>query len=95
MRILVIDNYDSFVYNLVQYLGQLGAECDVRRNDEIDAGRGRPVGFDGRAALPRAGHARAGRHLPRRDPRRTPARLPIFGVCLGHQAHRRWRSARP
>ena len=35
MRILVIDNYDSFVYNLVQYLGQLGADCDVRRNDEI------------------------------------------------------------
>ena len=35
MRVLVIDNYDSFVYNLVQYLGQLGAECEVRRNDEI------------------------------------------------------------
>ncbi len=35
MRILVIDNYDSFVFNLVQYLGQLGAECEVRRNDEI------------------------------------------------------------
>ena len=35
MRVLVIDNYDSFVYNLVQYLGQLGAECVVRRNDEI------------------------------------------------------------
>ena len=35
MRILVLDNYDSFVFNLVQYLGQLGAECVVRRNDEI------------------------------------------------------------
>ena len=35
MRVLVIDNYDSFVFNIVQYLGQLGAECDVRRNDEI------------------------------------------------------------
>jgi len=35
MRVLVIDNYDSFVYNLVQYLGQLGADSVVRRNDEI------------------------------------------------------------
>src|SRR6185369_12508940 len=34
-RVLVIDNYDSFVYNIVQYLGQLGVECDVRRNNEI------------------------------------------------------------
>ena len=47
MRVLVIDNYDSFVYNLVQYLGQLGVECDVRRNDEIDVaevGRLNPAG---------------------------------------------------
>ncbi|MDT5288719.1 MAG: para-aminobenzoate synthetase component, partial [Mycobacterium sp.] len=36
MRVLVVDNYDSFVFNLVQYLGQLGVECEVRRNDEID-----------------------------------------------------------
>ena len=43
MRVLVIDNYDSFVYNLVQYLGQLGVECDVRRNDEITVRRGRPA----------------------------------------------------
>ena len=35
MKILVIDNYDSFVFNLVQYLGQLGAECTVARNDEV------------------------------------------------------------
>jgi para-aminobenzoate synthetase component 2 len=36
-RILVVDNYDSFVFNLVQYLGQLGAECTVKRNDEVTA----------------------------------------------------------
>jgi para-aminobenzoate synthetase component 2 len=48
MRILVVDNYDSFVYNLVQYLGQLGVDCDVRRNDEIavaDVGRLDPTGI--------------------------------------------------
>ena len=47
MRILVIDNYDSFVYNLVQYLGQLGAECDVRRNDEITVAEVGRLDFDG------------------------------------------------
>ena len=36
-KILVVDNYDSFVFNLVQYLGQLGAECTVKRNDEVAA----------------------------------------------------------
>ena len=47
MRVLVIDNYDSFVYNLVQYLGQLGVECEVRRNDEItvaEVGQLKPSG---------------------------------------------------
>ena len=46
-RVVVIDNYDSFVYNLVQYLGQLGVDCDVRRNDEIpvaEVGRLNPAG---------------------------------------------------
>jgi len=48
MRILVIDNYDSFVFNLVQYLGQLGADCEVRRNDEITVA---DVGTFGAAGL--------------------------------------------
>ena len=85
VRILVIDNYDSFVFNLVQYLGQLGAECEVRRNDEItvrDVGRFRAAGLllsPGPGTPERAGiimdviTAYAGE-------------LPIFGVCLGHQA---------
>ena len=85
MRILVIDNYDSFVFNLVQYLGQLGADCEVRRNDEItvrDVGRFRAAGLllsPGPGTPERAGiimdviTAYAGE-------------LPIFGVCLGHQA---------
>jgi para-aminobenzoate synthetase component 2 len=85
VRILVIDNYDSFVFNLVQYLGQLGAECDVRRNDEItvdDVGRAGAAGIllsPGPGTPERAGitmdviTAYAGE-------------LPMFGVCLGHQA---------
>ena len=49
-RILVVDNYDSFVFNLVQYLGQLGAECTVRRNDEVQAADA--DGYDGVLSTP-------------------------------------------
>ncbi|AEV81066.1 para-aminobenzoate synthase [Actinoplanes sp. SE50] len=85
VRILVIDNYDSFVFNLVQYLGQLGAECEVRRNDEItveDAGR---LGAAGILLSPGPGEpTRAGIML---DVIRSYAgKIPLFGVCLGHQA---------
>ncbi|MEZ5117402.1 MAG: aminodeoxychorismate/anthranilate synthase component II [Candidatus Nanopelagicales bacterium] len=91
-RILVVDNYDSFVFNLVQYLGQLDAAVDVRRNDEVTVdevlARTAPDaedGYDGVLLSPGPGtpedagvcmdlvHAVAGR-------------VPIFGVCLGHQA---------
>jgi para-aminobenzoate synthetase component 2 len=85
MRILVIDNYDSFVYNLVQYLGQLGVDCDVRRNDEIsvaDVGGLRPAGV---LLSPGPGTPdRAGICLDLI--RRYAGEVPIFGVCLGHQA---------
>jgi len=85
MRVLVIDNYDSFVYNLVQYLGQLGVECDVRRNDEIglaDVGRLRPAGI---LLSPGPGTPdRAGICLDLI--RQYAGEVPIFGVCLGHQA---------
>jgi len=85
MRVLVIDNYDSFVYNLVQYLGQLGVECDVRRNDEIavaEVGQLKPAGV---LLSPGPGTPdRAGIML---ELIRTYAdTMPIFGVCLGHQA---------
>ena len=85
MRILVIDNYDSFVFNLVQYLGQLGAECEVRRNDEISVA---DVGRSGAAGIllsPGPGTPdRAGIMM---DVIETYAGdVPLFGVCLGHQA---------
>lgn len=85
MRILVIDNYDSFVFNLVQYLEQLGAECEVRRNDEITVGEVGGFGAAGILLSPGPGEpTRAGIMM---DVIRAYAgKLPMFGVCLGHQA---------
>jgi para-aminobenzoate synthetase component II len=85
MRILVIDNYDSFVFNLVQYLGQLGVDCEVRRNDEISVAEVRGSGAAGVLLSPGPGTPeRAGICM---DVIRAYGDvLPIFGVCLGHQA---------
>lgn len=84
-RVLMIDNYDSFTYNLVQYLAELGAEVEVRRNDQfaleeverlapglivISPGPGRPES--------------AGLSMPLVE--KYAGRRPILGVCLGHQA---------
>lgn len=82
-RILVVDNYDSFVYNLVQYLAQLGAECTVLRNDEVDLGDA--ATFDGILLSPGPGIPEdAGVCVPLvRD---LAGQIPIFGVCLGLQA---------
>ncbi|MFG3253964.1 aminodeoxychorismate/anthranilate synthase component II [Streptomyces sp. NPDC048172] len=84
-RILVVDNYDSFVFNLVQYLYQLGAECEVVRNDEVELGHA-DAGFDGVLLSPGPGTPeQAGvcvemvRHCAARG-------LPVFGVCLGMQS---------
>ena len=84
LRILVVDNYDSFVYNLVQYLAQLGAETVVRRNDEMAPGD--LAGLDGVLTSP-------GPSTPESAGVSVPIvaecadrGLPLFGVCLGHQA---------
>jgi anthranilate synthase component II len=83
--LLVIDNYDSFTYNLVQYLGELGASVEVRRNDEIgvdDIGRMRPdaiVLSPGPCAPAQAG-------VTVDAIRRWGREIPTLGVCLGHQA---------
>lgn len=84
-RILVVDNYDSFVFNLVQYLYQLGAECEVVRNDEVSLDHAQD-GFDGVLLSPGPGAPeQAGvcvdmvRHC-------AATGVPVFGVCLGMQS---------
>jgi len=86
MRILVVDNYDSFVFNLVQYLGQLEAECLVRRNDEIDPALVGELGVDGVLLSPGPGTPEAAGVTIPMVMAATSAGLPVFGVCLGHQA---------
>jgi para-aminobenzoate synthetase component 2 len=84
-RILVVDNYDSFVFNLVQYLYQLGAECEVLRNDDVSTAHAQD-GFDGVLLSPGPGTPeQAGvcvdmvRHC-------AATGVPVFGVCLGMQS---------
>jgi len=83
MRVLVIDNYDSFTYNLVQYVRELGAAVDVVRNDAITADEVAAHPADGVLVSPgpctpnEAGVSLAAI---------TSTRAPLFGVCLGHQA---------
>ncbi len=88
MKLLMIDNYDSFTYNLVQYFGELGAEVETVRNDEIDvaqigeridSGVMRIVISPGPCSPAEAGVSVAAINA-------FAGRLPILGVCLGHQA---------
>ena len=83
-RILVIDNYDSFVYNLVQYLAQLGAEVVVRRNDEVTVDD--LDGFDGVLISPGPGVPEKAGVSMAVVSAAADAELPVLGVCLGHQA---------
>ena len=82
-RVLVVDNYDSFVFNIVQYLAQLGAECTVVRNDEVDLASVEQ--YDGVLLSPGPG-------IPEKAGvcvelvRETGGSVPVLGVCLGHQA---------
>jgi para-aminobenzoate synthetase component 2 len=83
VRILVIDNYDSFVFNIVQYLAQLGAEVKVVRNDEIEPADS--IGYDGILLSPGPGTPQdAGICMDVVS--LAAGKTPIFGVCLGHQA---------
>ncbi len=86
MKVLIIDNYDSFTYNLVQYLGELGAELDVVRNDAasaeelVERAPDRAVVSPGPCTPNEAGVSLAA------IPALAEAGIPTLGVCLGHQA---------
>lgn len=83
--ILVIDNYDSFTYNLVQYLGELGEEVEVRRNDEIDIAGIEALAPDHILISPGpCTPNEAGISLQLLE--HFKGKIPMFGVCLGHQA---------
>jgi anthranilate synthase/aminodeoxychorismate synthase-like glutamine amidotransferase len=85
MRVLVLDNYDSFTFNLVQYLGELGAELIVRRNDRLTLDGIAELAPDRIVVSPGPGHpADAG--IIVEAIRRFGPRIPVLGVCLGHQA---------
>ncbi len=83
--ILVLDNYDSFTYNLVQYLGELGAAVTVRRNDEVTLAELRDLSPERIVISPGPGRPEdAG--VTMEVIRAMGERTPVFGVCLGHQA---------
>jgi para-aminobenzoate synthetase component 2 len=91
MRVLVVDNYDSFVFNLVQYLGQLGVVAEVWRNDDDRLGTDEQIAavaddFDAVLLSPGPGTPeRAGASIPLVQACAAAA-TPLLGVCLGHQA---------
>ena len=84
--ILVVDNYDSFVYNLVQYLAQLGADVEVLRNDEVAAVELRAGRWDGVLVSPGPGTPQGAGNSMEIVAECASLALPLFGVCLGHQA---------
>ena len=83
-KILVVDNYDSFVFNLVQYLAQLGAECTVLRNDEVTIVDAR--NYDGVLVSPGPGIPEAAGVSIELVKFCAENKIPLLGVCLGHQA---------
>ncbi|HEX7099985.1 MAG TPA: aminodeoxychorismate/anthranilate synthase component II [Acidimicrobiia bacterium] len=85
MKVLVLDNYDSFTFNLAQYLGELGAEPDVIRADQISPEETEGAGYDRIVISPGPGRPEtAGNSIA--FVQSFAGRIPILGVCLGHQA---------
>jgi len=84
--VLVIDSYDSFVYNLVQYLGDLGADPIIHRNDAITVDEALAIGADGVLLSPGPGRPEDAGIICDAVPVFAAQGTPVFGVCLGHQA---------
>jgi anthranilate synthase/aminodeoxychorismate synthase-like glutamine amidotransferase len=85
MRVFVLDNYDSFTYNLVQYLGEAGAEVEVRRNDQVTCDEIEEMKPDRILVSPGPCTPQdAGESIP--IIKHFARKVPILGVCLGHQA---------
>ena len=85
MKVLVVDNYDSFTYNLVQYLGTLGADPTVARNDALSPAEAAKMGFERLVISPGPGRPEdAGFSIE--YVRTLGTEMPTLGVCLGHQA---------
>ncbi|WP_042408547.1 aminodeoxychorismate/anthranilate synthase component II [Streptacidiphilus carbonis] len=85
-RILVVDNYDSFVFNLVQYLYQLGAVCEVVRNDEVSVDSVTADAYDGVLLSPGPGTPEDAGVCVEMVHHCAAAGIPLFGVCLGLQS---------
>jgi anthranilate synthase component 2 len=89
MKVLMVDNYDSFTYNIVQYLGELGADVAVHRNDEItveDIERRLAAGQVDRLVISPGPCSPAEAGISVAAIRRLAGKVPILGVCLGHQS---------
>src|SRR5436190_13642260 len=84
-RLFLVDNYDSFTYNLFQFLSELGAEVSVRRNDRFSLDELEELHPDGIVISPGPGRP-SDSGLSPRVIERFAGRCPILGVCLGHQA---------
>lgn len=85
MKILLLDNYDSFTYNLVHYIGELGANVTVHRNDKISVAEIMQQKPDGIVISPGPG-APSESGICLELVKQASGKIPIFGVCLGHQA---------
>lgn len=84
--ILMIDNFDSFTYNLVQYFQQLGAEVEVRRNNALTPAEALAMRPEAIVLSPGPGRPEAAGIMPELIPLTVEAGIPLLGVCLGHQA---------
>lgn len=85
MNILLLDNYDSFTYNLMHYIGEAGAVVDVRRNDALSVAEVMAGGYDGIVISPGPGTPDDS-GICLEVIRQAAGNIPLLGVCLGHQA---------